>query len=60
MFESIFRPHFLLYLEKRAPEWIEKGRMKDKASHWRALKNYTFVCKNYEKIKSWRFRYNFV
>lgn len=44
IFEDKFRPLFLYYLEKRAPVWIESGRMKDKPSHIRALKNFTFVC----------------
>lgn len=60
MFDFEFRKLFSYYLEDRALNWIETGRMKDKASHMRALKNFNFVCQNYDNIKSWRFRYNFV
>ncbi|KAL4447050.1 hypothetical protein ABPG74_013902 [Tetrahymena malaccensis] len=60
IFEDLFRPLFLFFLENRALNWIESGRMKDKASHLRALKNFIFVCQHYDQIKSWRFRYNFV
>ncbi len=60
IFEDNFRSLFQFFLQNRAPEWIEGGRMRDKASHFRALKNFVFICQNYDNIKSWRFRYNFV
>lgn len=60
VFEDIYRPLFLFFLKNRAPAWIESGRMKDKTSHYRALKNFEYICENYDEIKTWRFRYNFV
>ncbi|KAL4471096.1 hypothetical protein ABPG72_006477 [Tetrahymena utriculariae] len=55
-----YRKLFLYFLQNKANNWIMQGRMKDKASHLRALQNFIYICQNFTEIKSWRFRYNFV
>ncbi|EAS06783.2 hypothetical protein TTHERM_01213950 (macronuclear) [Tetrahymena thermophila SB210] len=55
-----YRKLFLHFLQNKAHNWIMQGRMKDKASHLRALQNFIYICQNFTEIKSWRFRYNFV
>ncbi|KAL4438817.1 hypothetical protein ABPG74_013490 [Tetrahymena malaccensis] len=55
-----YRKLFLYFLQNKAHNWIMQGRMKDKASHLRALQNFIYICQNFTEIKSWRFRYNFV
>lgn len=48
IFEDNFRSLFLFFLNNRALSWINSGRMKDKTSHLRALKNFIYICQNYD------------